>query len=201
MFDSMTEMVEVIELIYNENDQPIALYIRNVNHYFGRLLGKTKKQLINKKTSSIESTTESSWIKNFARVDKTRMPHSFKNYEAEVDKYYFVTVWKVSKNSVGVSLVNITNSEKNEIELKKRQKKERIETDFILKEKGTVLNSTIDKLDTMKAKLALQKEEKEERAAELVIAKKEKTKRIHELVLPKMNLPFERKRKRNEQLN
>ena len=53
----------------------------------------------------------------------------------------------------------------------------------------------------MKAKLALQKEEKEERAAELVIAKKEKTKRIHELVLPKMNLPFKRKRKRNEQLN
>jgi|TARA_B110000967_G_scaffold182760_1_gene200940 hypothetical protein len=88
-----------------------------------------------KKISSILSTTEISWIKNFARLDKTGMTHSFKNYEAEVNKYYFVTVWKVSKNSVGISFVDITNSKKNEIELKKRQKKERIETDFILKEK------------------------------------------------------------------
>jgi hypothetical protein len=40
-FDNMIEMVEVIELIYDENNQPIDFYIRAINTSFAKFLGKT----------------------------------------------------------------------------------------------------------------------------------------------------------------
>jgi signal transduction histidine kinase len=115
IFDSMPEMVEVIELIYNTNDEPIDFYIRDVNLSFAKLLGKTRAQLIDKKVSSVFSIIEDNWFTYFASVDKTGETISFNNYGAEFDKHYFVTVWKISKNRVGISLTDVTKSEKAKI--------------------------------------------------------------------------------------
>ena len=185
LFDSMTEMVEVIEIIYNENNKAVDFYIRNVNISFAKLLGKTKEQLINKKISSVVSVIEENWFSYFANVDKTGITHTFKNYGVAFDKYYLVTAWKVSKNRVGVSFIDITETEKPEIELKIRLEKARNKTELILKEKKVELNSTIDKLDNINSELAIQNEEKDDRADELVIAKREKAARANELIIAK----------------
>jgi len=185
LFDSMTEMVEVIEIIYNENNKAVDFYIRDVNISFAKLLGKTKEQLINKKISSVVSVIEENWFSYFANVDKTGITHTFKNYGVAFDKYYLVTAWKVSKNRVGVSFIDITETEKPEIELKIRLEKARNKTELILKEKKVELNSTIDKLDNINSELAIQNEEKDDRADELVIAKREKAARANELIIAK----------------
>ena len=62
LFDSLPEMVEVIELIYDKNHKAIDFYIRDLNLSFARFLGKTKEQLVNKKISSIVDTIEDSWF-------------------------------------------------------------------------------------------------------------------------------------------
>jgi PAS domain S-box-containing protein len=195
LFDSMPEMVEVIELIYDKNHKVIDFYIRDLNLSFARFLGKTKEQLVNKKISSIVKTIEDSWFNHFARVDKNGMTHSFKDYGVEFNKYYFVTVWKVSKNRVGVSSIDITKTEKAEIELKKRQEKERVETDLLLKEEKMALNSAILKLDTTNAALTFQKEKKDERAEALAIAENAKAKRINELIITRKELVVEKQEK------
>jgi PAS domain S-box-containing protein len=174
LFDSMIEMVGVIELIYNENDKAIDFYIRTINLSITKLLGKTKEQLIDKKISSLVSVIEDDWFNHFASVDKTGRLHTFKKYGAAFDKYYLVTAWKVSKNRVGVSFIDITETEKPEIELKRRLEKRRSITEEILKEKKIELNTAADALDISNSELAFQNEEKEKRAAELVIAKREK---------------------------
>jgi len=109
LFDSMTEMVETIELIYDKHGKPIDFYIREMNLSFVKFLGKTKDQIINKKASSIIGTIEEHWLTSFANVDKTGIPTSFENYGVEFDKYYYVTAWKVSKNMVGVSFTDISD--------------------------------------------------------------------------------------------
>jgi len=116
-FDNMLEMVEVIELIYDDNNQPIDFYIRAINTSFAKFLGKTKKQLINKKVSFIVDKIEEKWLTSFAKVDKTGEPLRFKNYGVAFDKYYFVSVWKVSKKTIGVSFTDITKTEKDKIKL------------------------------------------------------------------------------------
>jgi PAS domain S-box-containing protein len=119
LFDSMTTMVQTIEVIYDNNNKPIDFYIRDINLSFAKFLGKTKEQLINKKGSSINAKTENHWLISLASVDTTGDHISFKNHKAELDKYYYVTVWKVSKNRVGVSFSDITKNEKAEIENQK----------------------------------------------------------------------------------
>jgi signal transduction histidine kinase len=118
-FDNMAEMVEVIELIYNKNDQPIDFYIRDINLSFAKFLGKPKEQLINKKGSSVIGKIEADWLSSVASVDKTGKQISFKNYSTEFDKYYYVTSWRVSKNRVGISFTDISKNDNYEIEKQK----------------------------------------------------------------------------------
>jgi len=174
LFDSMIEMVGVIELIYNDNDKAIDFYIRTINLSITKVLGKTKEQLIDKKISSLVSVIEDDWFNHFASVDKTGRLHTFKKHGVALDKFYLVSAWKVSKNRVGVSFVDITETEKPKIEPKRRLEKGRSITELILKEKKIELNIAADVLDISNSELAFQNEEKEKRAAELVIVKREK---------------------------
>ena len=119
LFDSMTEMGMDIGLIYNENAKAVDFYIRNINISFMKFLGKTKEQLIDKKISIVASVIEDQLFNYFANVDKIAITQIFKNYGAAFDKYYHVKAWKISKNRVGVSFMNITEAEKLENELKR----------------------------------------------------------------------------------
>jgi len=169
-FDNMIEMVEVIELIYDENNQPIDFYIRAINTSFAKFLGKTQKQLIDKKVSSIIDKIEENWFTSFAKVDKTGEPQSFKNYGAAFDKYYFVSVWKISKKNIGVSFTDITKTEKAKIKLNKDLKNEtkvRTEADFLLKNGKLELYQTINSLDTAQKKITYQNSAKGESSWEL----------------------------------
>lgn len=113
LFDSMTEMIKTVDLIYNKNDEPIDFYIRDINLSFASFLGKSKEQLINKKASSTIDVIEKYWLTYFTEVDKTGRQICFENYNAESDQYYNVTVWKISQNRLGVSLTVPSKNEKN----------------------------------------------------------------------------------------
>ncbi|MFT5453460.1 MAG: two-component system CheB/CheR fusion protein, partial [Enterobacterales bacterium] len=108
LFETMSEMIEIIELIYDKEGQPIDWYIRHINSSFAKFLGKTRNELIDKKVTSVINTIEDYWFEAFASVDKTGKEVSFENYGAEFDKYYRVVAWKVSENMLGVSFTDIT---------------------------------------------------------------------------------------------
>jgi PAS domain S-box-containing protein len=114
LFDSMTEMVQIIALIYDKKGQPIDFYIREINESFATFLGKTKRQLIGKKASSIIGIIEESWLTAFAAVDKTGAASSFENYSAEFDRYFYVNAWKVDEDKVGLSFTDITEKKRGE---------------------------------------------------------------------------------------
>ena len=109
LFNSMTEMIVVIEMIYNKDSRPIDWYIRQINKPFAIFLGKTQEELLNKKVKSIINTVEDSWLKAFAEVEKTGESIKFENYGAEFDKTYQVGAWKMTKNTIGVSFTDITD--------------------------------------------------------------------------------------------
>jgi len=109
LFNSMTEMIVVIEIIYNKDCQPIDWYIRQINKPFAIFLGKTQEELLNKKIKSIINTVEDTWLTAFAEVEKTGESIKFENYGAEFDKTYQVGAWKMTKNTIGVSFTDITD--------------------------------------------------------------------------------------------
>jgi PAS domain S-box-containing protein len=212
-FDNMADMVNVIELIYDTDGQPIDFYNRATNICFSKFFGKTQEQLINKKISSIVDVIEDNWFTSFAHVDKTGEEIRFKSYGAAYDKFYRVTAWRVSENRVGISMSDITEAEKAKIKLKKnlkKEQKERAKTEHLLKEKRVELQENIYNLNTANEELSFQNNEKQKRADELDIANKElafqneeKEKRAEELILANTELAFQNdeKEKRAHELD
>ncbi len=114
LFNSMSEMFQVIELIYDTDGQAYDYYYRDVNPAFEKLVGKTRKQLIDKQAKDIFGIIEDYWLKAYDKVMKTGKSVVFENYGAELDKYYEITAWNASENRVAVTFSDITARKRSE---------------------------------------------------------------------------------------
>ncbi|MFT5783408.1 MAG: two-component system CheB/CheR fusion protein [Candidatus Krumholzibacteriia bacterium] len=119
LFDSMTDMIEIIEIIYDENEQPIDWYLRQINHSFAKYLGKTREELVGKKMTSVIPAIEDSWLRAFASVEKTGTEVSFTNFSVESDRYFNIVAWKVTQNTIGVSFTDVTYRARSKDTLRK----------------------------------------------------------------------------------
>ena len=108
LFNSMSEMFQVIELIYDTDGQAYDYYYRDVNPAFEKLVGKTRKQLIDKQAKDIFGIIEDYWLKAYDKVMKTGKSVVFENYGAELNKYYEINAWKASENRVAVTFSDVT---------------------------------------------------------------------------------------------
>ena len=80
----MTEMFQVIELIYDENGKAFDYYYRNVNPAFEKLVGKTREQLVGKRAKDLFGMVENYWIEVYDKVAKTGKSMHFENYGSEL---------------------------------------------------------------------------------------------------------------------
>jgi two-component system CheB/CheR fusion protein len=116
LFNSMSEMFQIIELIYDKEGVAIDYYYRDVNPAFAQLVGKSRDQLIDKRAKSVFGIVEDHWLVAYSTVEKTGEPVSLENYGAEFDKYFRINAWKTEEGFVAISFENITEHKKNELE-------------------------------------------------------------------------------------
>jgi len=119
LFNSMTEMFQVIELIYDEYGKVCDYYYRKVNPAFEKWVGKTADQLIGKTAKELFSSVDDYWLKTYKRVAATGKAENFENFGAERDKYYNLNVWKVDEKLVAIIFTDITDKKRVDAELKK----------------------------------------------------------------------------------
>jgi PAS domain S-box-containing protein len=119
LFNSMNEMFQVLELIYDDNGKIVDYYYRDVNPAFEQLTGKTREQIIDKKVKDIFGIVEDYWLEAYDKALKTGKPIDFVNYGAELDKYYDVHIWKIKENQVAVIFNDITEHKKAEEKTKR----------------------------------------------------------------------------------
>ena len=135
LFNSMVEMFQVIELIYDEEGNAIDYYYLQVNPAFEKLVNKTKEKLIGKRAKEVFCVVEDYWIKAYEKVEKTGKPESFENYGSELDKHYYVNAWKVGEGKVAIIFSDVTKSKKSEAALKESIKQNK---NYIHKRGGMV---------------------------------------------------------------
>jgi PAS domain S-box-containing protein len=133
LFNSMTEMFQVIELIYDSNGKAIDYYYSQVNPAFEKLVNKSKEQLIGKRAKEIFGIVEDYWIDAYERVAKTGNPCYLINFGAELDKYYDVYIWKFREQLVAVTFKDITEQMRAEKELRLSEERFR-----------SILNNSLD---------------------------------------------------------
>jgi PAS domain S-box-containing protein len=122
LFTSMTEMFQVIELIYDENGKAMDYYYREVNPAFEKLVGKTREQLIDKRAKDLFGIVEDYWIEQYDNVNKFGSPVHLENYGAELDKWYEIYAWKADEKQVAITFTDVTERKKATEALKEYQK-------------------------------------------------------------------------------
>ena len=114
LFSSMTEMFQVIELIYDENGKAFDYYYRNVNPAFEKLVGKTREQLVGKRAKDLFGMVENYWIEVYDKVAKTGKSMHYENYGSELDKWYDIYAWETNDKQVAIIFTDVTERKKAE---------------------------------------------------------------------------------------
>ena len=125
LFSSMTEMFQIIELIYDDNDIAVDYYYYyyEVNPALEKFVGKSEEQLTDNRAKELFGIVGDCWLELFDRVVKTGQPEQFENYGVEPDKYFLVNVWKVGENRVAILLTDFTEHRLLEKEHRERNDK------------------------------------------------------------------------------
>ncbi len=123
IFNTMYEMFQVVELVYDEKGKVIDYIYLQVNPALEKLLNKEKSELIGFRVRELFGIVEDHWMKAYEEIDKTGKAQSFENYAAEVDQYFTVNAWKVEDGVVAIAFRDITDEKKYEVEIVKAKEK------------------------------------------------------------------------------
>ena len=117
LFNSMAEMFQVIELIFDKDGEAVDFYYRDVNPALERFAGKTREQLVGKSSKEVFGSVEIYWLDVWAKVAKTGEPIHYENYGAAINKYYYTYAWKAKENEVAVIISDITERKQAALKL------------------------------------------------------------------------------------
>lgn len=121
IFESMEEMFQVIELVYDKNGKAIDYYYLQVNSAFEKLVQKKKEDLVGNSAKEVFGIIEDYWIELYEKVESTGNTENFENYGKELDKYYSIKAWKTGDKKVAILFTDITEKKKADGALKKSE--------------------------------------------------------------------------------
>ena len=102
IFESMTDMFMVIELVYDKNNKAVDWYYRQVNPAFEKLVHKSQSEMIGQTAKTLFGTVEDYWLETYDKVDKSGTAIRFENYSKHVDKYFNILAWKIKPHTIAV---------------------------------------------------------------------------------------------------
>ncbi|HEY5590615.1 MAG TPA: PAS domain-containing sensor histidine kinase [Paludibacter sp.] len=122
LFASMTEMVVLNELVFNELGEAINYRIIDCNNAFTVNTGIKKEDAVGKLASDIYQTDTPPNLEIYAKVGITGEPYEFTNYYAPMDKYFMVSVISPKKNQFSTIATDITAIQQIQEEIKDKNK-------------------------------------------------------------------------------
>ena len=108
IFESMTDMFMVIELVYDKNNKAVDWYYRQVNPAHEKLVNKSKSEMIGQTAKTLFGTVEDYWLETYDMVDKSGTAIRFENYSKQVNKYFNILAWKIRPHTIAVLFSDVT---------------------------------------------------------------------------------------------
>ena len=117
LFKNMSEMFQIIELIYDDSGTAIDYYYREVNPALEKFLSITRNELVGNRVKELLGTIEDYWLKAYDKIVKTGKPIKLENYIKGFGSYYEVFAWKIDENRVAIIFNDIAKRKLTELEL------------------------------------------------------------------------------------
>jgi len=108
LFSSMTEMVVLHDLIFDENGEAVNYRITDCNNAFTSITGIQKIDAVGKTATEVYQIETAPFLGEFTRVALTGVPYEYTTYFEPMDKHFYVSVVSPKKNTFATITTDIT---------------------------------------------------------------------------------------------
>ncbi|MHB8881015.1 MAG: PAS domain S-box protein [Thermodesulfovibrionales bacterium] len=122
LFDSMIDGFALHEMIFDADGRPCDYRFLEVNPAFERITGLRAGDLIGRTVLEVMPKTEAYWIENYGRVAMTGETLHYKNYAAELEKYYEVTAYRPAPGQFACIVADITERRQADLAKERSEK-------------------------------------------------------------------------------
>lgn len=98
LFSSMTEMVALHELVFNEQGDPVNYRITDCNKAFTKVTGISRESAVGKLATEVYRTKEPPYFSEYSRVALTMEPLHFETYYPAMEKHFSISIVAPEKN-------------------------------------------------------------------------------------------------------
>lgn len=109
LFESMTEMVVLHDVVFDENGVPENYRITDCNNAYIKLIGIDKKEIIGKLATEAYEIEKPLYLDEFSRVALTGEPYDFESFFATINKHLTISVVSPGKNKFATIITDTTN--------------------------------------------------------------------------------------------
>jgi len=114
LFENMTEIVALHEIVVNENNTPIDYRITDCNKAFTSILGIPKEKALGKLASEVYQSTTPPYLDTYASVAITGEPKVFNAFVADMNKHLRISVVSPRKNQFATITSDISKIKETE---------------------------------------------------------------------------------------
>lgn len=185
MFETMISGFALLEMMYDENGNPVDCRYLDANPAHERLTGLKSEKIIGRTARECIPGLEDSWIENYGQVDKTGKSMYIENYVDGLKKWYGVMAYRPKPGFVAITFEDITEKKKTELDLKEMNKN----LEDLVYITSHDLQSPLVSMEGFASKLLEDYKEKlGEDGEHRLIRLKENAKKMHDLVLSLLDL-------------
>lgn len=122
LFDAMTEMVAIHELVFDPEGVPIDYRLLQCNSAYFAVTGIAEKDSVGHLASKVYGSTPPPYLDVYARVAMSGEPHHFTDYYKPMDKYFSVSVVSPAKNLFATITIDVSAIERIKQALSEKNK-------------------------------------------------------------------------------
>jgi PAS domain S-box-containing protein len=115
LFSSMSEMVVLHELVFDNEGNPVDYRITDCNEAFTRITGITRENAVGRLSTEVFGITNPPYIKEYTFVALTGKPYNYETYFLPMDKYFSISVVSPEMNHFATVTNDITEHKRAEL--------------------------------------------------------------------------------------
>lgn len=122
LFNTMTEMVVMHELVFDDNGNAIDYRILDCNKTFTTITGIEKENAVGRLSTEVYGTETAPYLQEYANVALNDSTLEFNTYYPPLDKYFLISAVSSEKNKFSTISTDITSNEQIHEIIKEKNK-------------------------------------------------------------------------------